>query len=179
MNTLTFALTAPIFAVLTAAAIVAFFIVAHRRRLFSRAGTAPNNFPPDAVLDIGAILTGNKLGLTASLPITTFFTAPNAGLYMVAMAIQVTATDGTGTLTATMTTPNAGTVQENTPDGTDPAVAIASDAVLSATPADVFDGYSAAIPVWMAQGQTIRAAVVAAGLVATSYNVFVTAQRVF
>jgi len=113
------------------------------------------------------------------MPITTFFTAPNAGLYLTGYTIQVTATDGTGTLTATMSTPHAGTVQENTPDGTDPAVAIASDAVLDANPALTFDGYSAAIPIWMNQGDTIRVGVVAAGLVATTYNVFVFAQRVF
>lgn len=138
-------------------------------------GTVPNNFPPDASMEIGQLLTGSALNLTATLPPTVFFTAPTRGLYLVSVALHVVATNNAGTLVATVVTPNAGNVLENTPVLLTPAAAVVKDLL----PSVPVDGYMAAIPLWFNQGQTVSVGAVAAGLTGTTYNVFVTAQRVF
>lgn len=140
-------------------------------------GTAPQNFPPDRILEIGQILTGNKLGLTASLAQTAFFTAPVSGLYMVSMALQIVTTNGAGTLAAVLATPHAGNVEQGVAPAApgDAQVAIEQDL----SPAGPTDGFSAAIPVWMNAGDQIKVTTTASGLTGTTYNIFVVALRAF
>ncbi len=133
-------------------------------------GTVPNNFPPDAILEIGQILTGSATGRVATLATTKFFTAPVAGLYLLSAAIHIVTTDGTGTLVATVTLPDGSTVTEG-----GNASSTMQDADLSAGS----DGFMAASPAYMSVGGTVQVGVVAAGLTGTEYNVFVSAQRLF
>jgi len=130
-------------------------------------GTAPFNFPPESVINIGQTLTGNKLGLTGSLSATTFFTAPNPGLYLIAAAMQIVTTNNAGTLATTIHTPHAGTV------------VAANKLVVDLDPSGPTDGYMAAIPVWMNAGDVVQASTIAAGLTGTTYNLFVSATRLF
>jgi len=136
-------------------------------------GTVPNNYPPSTNMNIGDILTGSSIGNTAALATAIFFTAPVAGLYMIAAAVRVVTTNGAGTLALTIGTPNAGTITENTPVLLTPAAAIVRNPVL-ATPAN---GFMAGVPIWMNQGQTITGAVAVTGLTGTTYDVYVTAQK--
>jgi len=138
------------------------------------AGTVPTNFPPRSNIDIGEIITGISSGNTAALATTVFFTAPVAGWYLIAGAVRITATNGAGTLTMTITTPHAGTITMTTPDGLTPAVAIAKNALTSG---GGLDGYFAGIPVYMAATETIRAAVAVSGLTGTTYDVVISAQK--
>ncbi len=137
------------------------------------AGTVPFNFPPDASLAIGQFLTGTDLNLTATLATTTFFTAPNAGLYLIAAALHIVTTNGAGTLVATVTLPDGSTVTEAIAVDTDPVVAIMKDLDAAAGT----DGYMSPVPMYMDAGDVVRVGAVAAGLTGTTYNVFVTAQR--
>lgn len=140
-------------------------------------GTTPTNFPPESALQIGQIITGNALSLTASLAATVFFTAPTTGLYLVAMALRIVATNNAGTLAATMTTPHAGNVAQALTGSAGAAVtAIEKDLSTTAT---ATDGYAAAIPLWMNAGDQIEVATTATGLTGTTYDVFVSAQRLF
>lgn len=132
-------------------------------------GTAPSNFPPNASLIIGEIQTGNKLGLTAALTTTVFFTAPNSGMYLLSAVLQVTNTDGAGTLAMTMTTPETGPI----------TVSSTAKVVQNPNLATPVDGFIAPVPVWLNQGQTASMAVAAGSLGLTTYNVFLSAQRVF
>ena len=133
-------------------------------------GTAPANFPPDPLMPVGAIQTGNLLGLSASQALTVMFTAPITGLYLISAAFQIVSTDAAGTLASTITTPSAGSI---TVGGTAPA------ALLDLDPGTPADGYMAATPVWMTVGQQIKYSSVAAGLTGTVYNVYVSAERLF
>lgn len=139
------------------------------------AGTVPNNFPPDAVLEIGQLLTGTDLNLTATLATTTFFTAPNPGVYEISAAIHIVTTNGAGTLVGTVTLPDGSTVVETTIADTTKQFAIMKDIDASAGT----DGFMAAVPMWMDAGDVVRFGAVAAGLTGTVYNVFVMARRLF
>lgn len=123
-------------------------------------GTAPNNFPPENNIPVGGIQTGNKLGLTAALTTTVFFTAPTAGWYMLSWAVRINSTDAAGTLTATVTPPHS--------------VAIPG---VQAAPAGPSDGKGPAAPYWMAGGETVTGAVAVSGLTGTNYDLWVFAQR--
>jgi len=156
-------------AFMLAVLLISFVLTLHRRRKIANAGTVPYNFPPDADFEIGQLLTGSATGRTATLATTTFFTAPVPGLYMIAMALRVVSTDGTGTLAATVTLPHQIALDKTTTGG------FLIDADLSVPS----DGLMAAIPVWLSAGGIVQVGVVAAGLTGTTYNVFVTAQRLF
>jgi hypothetical protein len=178
MTLFLYALTITLGPIMLIALIVSFLMTMHRRARPLTAGTAPANFPP-GFMPIGAVLTGNRIGLGASLAIETFFTAPVGGIYLVGMCIKVVSTDGTGTVKATLTTTSFAPVsiaQTLTPSEAAAVTAIEQDVDL-ATPAD---GYSAMIPVWLSTGDKVRIATVAASLTsATSYNVYCTALRAF
>jgi hypothetical protein len=139
-----------------------FWLTIHRRRDRAIAGTAPLNFPPETVIPVGQIQTGNKTGLTAALATTVFFTAPTAGWYLLAWAIKINSTDAAGTLTATVTPPHS--------------VAIPG---IQAAPATSSDGKSPAAPYWMAAGDTVTVAVAVAGLTGTNYDAYLFATRLF
>ena len=141
-------------------------------------GTAPGNFPPESQLQIGQVVVGNKLGLTAAMPITTFFTAPISGLYLVAMALQVVQTNGAGSVAATLTTPHAGTIAQGVAPAAPGDAQTAIEQDLSTGSGGV-DGYSAAVPLWMNFGDTIRVTTTVSGLTGTTYNVFVSVLRMF
>jgi hypothetical protein len=147
----------------------------HRKRGRAFAGTAPANFPPENVVPVGGVITGNKLGLTAALGSTVFFTAPTAGLYLIAAYMQITATNNAGTITTTVLTPAAGNITEPTQDGVSKIVAVLKDAA----PATPTDGFMAGVPLWMNAGQTINASTAVSGLTGTTYNIFVSALRLF
>ena len=73
-----------------------FVCLIHGRRRVLNAGTVPYNFPPESVIPIGGIATGNKLGNTAAFATTVFFTAPTSGYYLLAWAVRIDVTDGAG-----------------------------------------------------------------------------------
>lgn len=142
-------------------------------------GTVPTNFPPDAGgIPIGGVQTGNALGLTAALAQTVFFTAPAAGLYLVCAYLQVVQTNNAGTIKATITTPATPAIAQGVAPAApgDVQLAIEQDILL---PATATDGFMAAIPVWLGLGQQIKLATVVSGLTGTTYNVFVSALRLF
>jgi hypothetical protein len=134
-------------------------------------GTAPANFPPDPLMPVGAVQTGNLLALSASQALTVMFTAPISGLYLISAAFQVVSTNAAGTLVSTVTTPNAGTLAVA---GTAPAVV--KDLLTSG---GGVDGYMQATPIWLNAGAQVKYSSVAAGLTGTVYNVFLSAQRLF
>lgn len=141
-------------------------------------GTAPVNFPADAILEVGQLLTGNKLNLTASMALTTFFTAPVAGLYMLSMAIRIISTNGAGSLAASFTpSPRSGALVVSVAVTTDPIIPAAI--VQDIAPAGPTDGFCAGVPVWLNAGEVARAQTTASGLTGTTYSVFVVAQRLF
>jgi hypothetical protein len=179
MTLLQMILAAPFAGMLLLALIGSFLLVKHRGRYPLNAGTVPNNFPAENIPPIGAIFTGNSLGNTAALASTVFFTAPISGLYLVSMALQVTATNNAGSVAATLTTPHAGTVAQSlSPSSSGTAqTAIERDMALGSGTGQ--DGFSAAIPVWMNVGQQISVACTVSGLTGSTYNVFVVAQRAF
>lgn len=133
-------------------------------------GTAPQNFPPDAVLNVGGVLTGNKLGLTGSLSSTVFFTAPVSGVYLISAVMQIVSTDAAGSLATTITTPSAGTIS---------LAASGAAKLKDLAPAGPTDGFMLGTPVWMNANQQISAATVATGLTGTTYNLFISALRLF
>lgn len=126
-------------------------------------GTTPSNYPPVASMILGEMIASSSIGNTATLAQTIFFTAPNPGVYLISAAVRIVTTNAAGTLTATVVTPHAGTIA----------------ATANAAPATPTDGYLTATPVWMNAGDTITAGVVAAGLTGTTYNVLMSAQRIF
>jgi hypothetical protein len=124
-------------------------------------GTVPFNFPPDATMDIGGqILTGTSLNNTGPLLPTVFFTAPTAGVYQCGAMIHITQTDGAGTLTVSMTPPLQ-IAQTNTNAGAISDVSVGSRGA------------------FFHQGAQLTCSVSAAGLGATTYNVYAFALRVF
>lgn len=134
-------------------------------------GTAPVNFPPDPLMPVGSIQTGNLLGLTAAQGLTVMFTAPFSGLYLISAAFQIVSTNGAGTLVSTVTTPTAGTLAAA---GTAPAVV--KDLT---TGSGGVDGYMQATPIWLNAGAQVKYSSAASGLTGTTYNVFLAAQRLF
>jgi hypothetical protein len=143
-----------------AAIVAAFMIMLHTRRQQLNAGTAPANFPPVEVMNIGQILSGNKIGLTAAFTTTVFFTAPNQGYYALGWNLHIDVTDGAGTLTATVTAPGS--------------PAIPGVQANLATPAD---GHGPLGVYYLAAGATVTAAVAAGSLGVTTYDFTVFAQR--
>lgn len=125
-------------------------------------GTAPANFPPLRVLPIGRSIVGNLLGLTAGIPNTVFFTAPTTGIYHIGSYLRIIATDGAGTLQRTQTYPHSSP--------------LASGAV---APAINADQVSSPRTSWMIAGDTYQISVAAAGLGATTYNLYATVLRLF
>lgn len=123
-------------------------------------GTTPYNFPPGNSLAIGGMLTGTKLGQTAGFPQTVFFTAPVSGIYSVTMYTRIISTDGAGTLNATLTLPT-------------------NTAVRSGAPVVGLDQFQASRVVWFNAGETARIQQAPTGLVATVYNVYLNAIRIF
>jgi hypothetical protein len=125
-------------------------------------GTTPFNFPPDASMEIGQHMTGTMLnisGPTVLLP-TTFFTAPISGLYEVGGLLRVLFTDGTGTIDFEIATPTNGTVSDTQP--------VTEDSFINAG------------PIWLNAGGRIQASATPAGVTAaTSYNLYVTVERLF
>lgn len=142
------------------------FLIATARMTYKRrqlhAGTVPNNFPPESVLPVGQIQTGNKLGATATFTTAVFFTAPTSGWYLLSWAVHINSTDGAGTLTATFTPPHS--------------VAIPG---VQAAPATGKDGAGPAAPYFMAGGETVTGAVAAAGVTGTNFDTYLFAQRLF
>jgi hypothetical protein len=127
-------------------------------------GTAPNNFPPEALAVIGQPMAGNLLNQNAAIGSIVFFTAPTTGYYLLSWALHVLSTDNAGTLTVTVTPPHAVPIP-----GVGP--------VLSTTPPT--DGKGPAAPYYMAAGETVSVAVAAGSLGTTIYNMFVFAIRLF
>jgi hypothetical protein len=125
-------------------------------------GTVPNNFPPESVIPIGGIITGNKLGNTGAFSTTTFFTAPTPGFYRLSWAVKINTTDNAGTITLTVTPPHS--------------VAIPG---VQAAPATPSDGKGPAAPYWMNGGDTVTAAAAVSGLTGTNFDVYVFAERLF
>jgi hypothetical protein len=125
-------------------------------------GTAPFNFPPESVIPIGGVQTGNKLGNTGAFSSTVFFTAPTSGWYLLSWAVHINSTDAAGSITATVTPPNS--------------VAIPG---VQAAPATPSDGKGPACPCYMAGNQTVTVAVAVSGLTGTNFDVYLFAQRLF
>lgn len=125
-------------------------------------GTAPNNFPPESVLEIGGFLTGSSLGLSAGFPATVFLTAPTTGLYQVASAFHILSTDGAGTLAGTVTFPHS-----------------LLQGFAAAAPAVGSDPVIQGRTVWLNAGDVVKWTVTAVGLGNTLFNVYSTFLRLF
>jgi len=125
-------------------------------------GTAPANFPPETYLEIGQILTGTKLGVTAAFPATVFFTAPTTGLYQTALLFHFVSSDGAGTMSVTTSPPHSQPVTSNV-----------------GTPAVNGDASISTRAQWFNAGDSTSLAVSAPGLGATVYNVYYSALRIF
>ncbi len=117
-----------------------------------------NNFPAGVQPPTG--ITSSMRGLTGSLASTVFFTAPVTGVFLFQVLGHIEYTDGTGTITMS---------------GAYPQGAFAGQAISLSTN---LDGSSAMKIAYLAAGQQFTIAAVATGLVATVYDIFLTAIRV-
>jgi hypothetical protein len=142
------------------AALVAGVLFFHFRRKVAWAGTVPGSFPPLSNMIQGQIAIANKLGNTAAFATTTFFTAPVAGYYAIGATLHVDVTDGSGSLALTVTIPGAPSLPGVQPNLGTPV-----------------DGHWPFEPVYLAQGANITAACTASGLGATTFDVWVFAQK--
>jgi len=124
-------------------------------------GTVPYNFPPQSSMGIGGtILTGVSLGNTGPLATTVFFTAPVRGLYQVVACVVVTQTDGAGAMVLTIGMPPL------------PNLPTVSTPVTS-------DIASAPRIGMMEAGAQVTLAVTQTGVVATTFDVYLSATRAF
>lgn len=121
-------------------------------------GTVPFNFPPEASLDIGSLITGTSLQNTAALPPTAFFTAPTTGIYWLNVAVHIVSTNGAGTINLTLQTPGAAPITAGQPVTLD---------------------FRTGNFVWLNQGQSASITTTLAGVTGTTYNVYLVARRVF
>jgi hypothetical protein len=123
-------------------------------------GTIPFNFPPENSMAIGAILTGTSpIMNTQPLPRTTFFTAPVSGIYSINYYYHAVSSDALGTYTLTL-------------------YRLYSPALLSSDrPAANEIGNT--IPLWLNRGDRLDMSVDISGMVATQYQLYVCARRVF
>jgi hypothetical protein len=177
MKILTLILWSPVFLAMA----LAWLIVISKRARRLHAGAGGSNFP-SGVPPIGTVEAFGRTGLIATLAAATFYTAQVSGLYMIGMACHITATDGTGTITLTMKLPHAvpiiAGVSPAAPTDTITPPAIEQDPALSATPADVFDGFCAAVPAWLNAGDVVTLAAATSSLTgATFFNLYLTVQR--
>jgi hypothetical protein len=125
-----------------------------------------DNFPPVNPIPIDpSTIVGTRTGLTASLPADVFFTAPSPGLYEIAAGLRIVATDTAGTLAMTITIPHGGTLSA------------ANGSVIDPDLPNGDNGHSWTVAAWMDTGQTVKVAVEAAGLTATTYSVYLAATR--
>lgn len=155
-------LLAPVILWLMLAITGGWLLTLHRRKQRLTAGTAPGMFPPESVIPIGGIYTGNKLGNTAAFATTVFFQAPTAGFYALGWAIHINTTDAAGSITATVTAPNN--------------VAIPG---VQAAPGTPSDGKGPLAPYYLATGAVVTMAVAVSGLTGTNFDAYVFAQRLF
>lgn len=124
-------------------------------------------------MEIGQIVVGSALGLNGTLSLTTLFVAQVPGLYLLSVFVQIVATDNAGTL-AMQIQPFDGSTIEEAPNGQDPLLAIVTDANLTLAN----NGFCAAFPSKSeTPNSSITVGVTAAGLTGTTYNVFLSAQR--
>ncbi len=123
-------------------------------------GTAPANFPPNPLMQVGQVQAGNKLGNTGAFSSEAIFTAPVSGFYEISWGVHINSTDNAGTITLTVTPPNSVAV---------PGV--------QAAPATPSDGKGPAAPCWMAAGSVVNIAATVSGLTGTNFDVWVFAKR--
>lgn len=125
-------------------------------------GTLPNNFPPEGSLEIGGLVGASKLGATIGFLATPFFTAPTNGMYQIAFLLRIVSSDGIGTIAASIIYPHS-----------------AASAINAAPPALNGDQSVPPKTCWLNAGDVVNVAVTTALTVATTFNVYVAAFRLF